>query len=1134
MKKFFTFFATVATVFGMNAQATMFAVADGEEPEGVATQVVTTTYDKAFDITTVQPTALTPSRKAPAKKVAAAFPSTWTGCVVSYASAAATTWGNSGGNILVKQDDGSVYLGHLIISGSVTQAMATDTEGEYIIPNFQVVGSTTDYGDVVVTAYTVEQRTDDSGTTKNYLVVDSTAVGVKVKAVGPTTLQFEGLWGFSVKEGDNAGAAFYIANGGTVDKSNATMSWKMLGNTTTYSCYIKADQEGDSITITNFGGGGLSFKTALTSRNNTRIGGFTASYQKLTAGVKAFNINGIEYYRMIDASTAKVFVYNSGLLANAEGTKAITWGPWSTNYGSYTSGFLTEGRIDFENEITWPTSKVAEGLKGDGSETNPYLIENNDDWKAVAAASNSGVDFNGQFVKLAADLDFSNDSVPAIGSSASPFFGTFDGGNHTVTANLTTSNSCQGLIGVLDGTVKNLNAAGVFNFENVSCGSIVGAAHANSVIENCSSSAHLTLGASSTAVGGIAGHVNFRTVFRNCHFSGIMDINTTKTSAWIAGVAGYGYCADFYNCTNTGTMNVNNTTVDCVSGINAYTMYSYYENCLNYADIKAAKWVAGISGYSHTIGTSSAKNCYNFGNITTTVASGNYATAGVFGYMMYGGTYEDCQNYGNVTCTGAGGYIGGVFANYRGSADYSYIKVKKCYNGGTITGNGGNFIGGVAGFAFGVAMDSCYNFGNIVSNGTAYNKGSSVGGVIGQYQSFASDTTYFKTPVTNCGNMGKVTSKSTWTGGVVGNFATHNDLVNCWNAGKVTALNRSGGIVGYSAYEAGMKGCFNVGDVTLTATTKGIGTAANSGVSGLLGYGSNDIVDCYNAGTITGNGRAAGILGWPYHNTTATYKDHIWYTPSIRNCYNVGKIVADADSCGNILGVHTVNNGTLWRPEAANYQYKDTIENVMYLKGMAPGAITGEAANPEVGYTARELCQQLPSDNFVSVGDYCYPILKAFKDSPFAKAFAVAAVPAEDEADPSVITKDFFIGNPGDVEITSSYAGLSFDGTNAVFDGTPYEGEIVITVTPVLAVTSAPARVKATEDDMMELPANEIVINVKYDGQATGVKDLDADKAVKSVRYYNLNGAQMLEPAGACIKVLEFVDGTHKAVKVIK
>ncbi|MBQ0069391.1 MAG: hypothetical protein KBT09_06510 [Bacteroidales bacterium] len=1126
MKKYFSFLAMVATAFFMNAQVAMLATADDAEPDGVTTQVVemSTTYNTPYDLATLHVNAVQQPSKAPAKKVTPAFPADWTTYIASYKSAATASFADGGGAVQMKQSNGEVGIGNLFLTGSLAVAKPTATEGVYEIPAFQVVGTTVEYGDAVAVPFKVVQQTDAAGKVTNVLAIDSVASGVKVKITSPTSLEFEGLFGYVVKEGESAGAAFYVANGGKIVQPNGMMTWKKLNDDTVYKTVVNATQNGDQFTIINLGGGGIEFTTTLTSRKEVKIGGYPVFYQKLANQFRAFNVSGIEYS---NPALEKVYLYNTSLMANAEGDKAITWGPWSAVYSSYTSGYLTEGRIDFDNPITWPEPKTAQGLKGEGTEASPYLIDNNDDWKAVAAASNSGVEFKGQYVKLMADLDFTNDSLPAIGTATTAFYGTFDGGGHTVTAKLTTSSNNQGLIGTLaGGVVKNLNAAGEFNFSGTNSASIVGAARNNSTIENCSSTAHVTLGENSTAGGGVIGFCNFKSVIRNCHFKGVLDVNTNKGSSWVAGVCGYGYCTNFYDCSNEGQINITHTdVVEGVGGINGYTMFSDYENCFNTADITASKWVAGISGYSHTVGSSNAKNCYNTGNITSTVASGNYATAGLFAYMMYGGTYENCYNTGNVTAQGAAAYVGGLFAHYRGSSDYSYITLKNCYNTGNVTANGGNYVGGVAGFAYAASMDACYNTGKVVSNGTAYNKGNSVGGVIGQYQSFTADSTFFKTQITNCYNVGEIESKSAWAGGLIGNFATHNTVANCWNAGKVTALNRSAGLVGYSAYEARIQSSFNVGDVTLTATTKGIGTAANSGAAGILGYGASDLSDCYNTGTITGNGRIAGILAWPYHNTTATYKDHIYYTPSVRNSYNIGKIVADADSCGNIVGVHTFNNGTMWRPDGSNYQYKDTLENVMYLEGMCLGAITGEATNPEVGYDTRQLCQQLPSDKYVSVSDYCFPVLATFKDNAYAKVYAVAVVPSEDEEDPEVITQNFNVGHPAGVEITSSYAGLTIEGTTAKFNGDAYEGEIVLTVAPATTVKNA-------EGDGQPQPVRQIVLNVKVE-QSTGVKDIDS-KEVKSVRYYNLNGAQMLEPTGACIQVLEYSDGSQKAVKVIK
>ncbi len=1139
MRKIFTFFAAIVMACGVNAQVVLPTVEADSEPEAIATEVVdmTTTFSTAHSLADLPITTPRLIQKAPAHKVAAVFPTEWTNFIVSYKTAVSTLFADGGGLVKIQQVGGKINIANLFVNGTVVSASPTETEGVYEIPNFQVVGTTTEYGDVVVVPFKFVETTNASGAPVTALVVDSTATGVKVVATSANSLQFEGMFGFIVKEGESAGGAFYVTQAAKIIPSNAVMSWKARGEDTNYRTLMNVSQVADTLIFVNFGGGGLEFSAPLTSRKSVKIGGNPCFYSKVMTAFKPFNIAGIEYY---NENTGKVYLYNTGLYASAsaEDNNVLEWGAWSAYYSSYTVGFLTEGKIQCNAGINWPEPKMAQGLKGEGTEQSPYLIENNDDWKAVAAASNSGVEFYNQFVKLTANLDFSNDSLPAIGSKNTPFYGTFDGDMHFVKANLTTNAQSQGLIGVLSGgTVKNLNAEGEFNFGSTYSAPVVGTAFANSTIDNCISTAHVTLSEVSTSCGGVVGFCNFGSVIRNCQFSGVLDINTNKASSYIAGVCGYGYGTKFYNCSNLGTMNVTHPeTVDCLAGINGYSLFSEYEDCHNSADIIASKWVAGISGYNHTAGSCKAKNCYNTGNITSTVASGNYAVAGCFSYMLYGGVYENCFNLGNVTAQGAQPYVGGVFAHYRGSADLGAITISNCFNSGNVTANGGNYVGGLAGFAYAANVDNCYNTGKITSNGTAYNKGSSTGGLIGQYQSFTADTTFFTTAITNSYNLGEVVSNSTWTGGLVGNFGSHNSIINCWNAGNVTGFNRSAGLVGYSAFASRIKECFNLGDVTLTATTKGTGSAANSGGGGIVGYASSDVSDCYNAGTITGNGRMAGIFAWPYHNTSASLKDDWRYTPSIRNSVNYGKIVADADSCGNIVGIHTSNNGTMWRTpetpkdETGCYVNTDTIENVMYLEGACPGAITGEATNPEIGYSARALCSVLPSDKFCHVGDFCYPVLIANADEDYARIYSVAVVPADNEPDPEYITCDFNIGHPAGVDIASSYDGVSIEGNSVKFDGRPYEGEIVFTLTnPRIELSKKKVGTKAYHPI-----ERKIVVNVKYDGAPSGVVDVNANKEIQQVRYYNLNGALIPEASGACIKVVTYTDGTTQAQKLIK
>jgi len=50
----------------------------------------------------------------------------------------------------------------------------------------------------------------------------------------------------------------------------------------------------------------------------------------------------------------------------------------------------------------------------------------------------------------------------------------------------------------------------------------------------------------------------------------------------------------------------------------------------------------------------------------------------------------------------------------------------------------------------------------------------------------------------------------------------------------------------------------------------------------------------------------------------------------------------------------------------------------------------------------------------------------------------------------------------------------------------------------------------------------------------TGVNEMNADKTVANVRYFNVAGQEMAQPEGMTIKVTTYTDGTSNAVKVVK
>jgi len=466
-----------------------------------------------------------------------------------------------------------------------------------------------------------------------------------------------------------------------------------------------------------------------------------------------------------------------------------------------------------------------------------------------------------------------------------------------------------------------------------------------------------------------------------------------------------------------------------------------------------------------------------------------------------------------VGCSSAGGVIG----RYIGAASDDIERamlLKRCYNTGNITAtaSANMTLGGVMGFGNVVAMDSCWN------SGTVTNLQYSCGGIIGQIQNRSSLSS-----VTNCYNLGEVKGGN-WVGGIAGNAAFDRPIDNCWNAGTITAKNRFGGIVGYSGYGARISRCFNVGEVLSTSATAGLGTNAGHTIGGIAGDYAGYITDSYNAGGLRGVSRVGGIMGSAYRTGDQDNPNYVHY---LSGCYNIGEFTrVRADSCGHIVGVHMQKNGSVWREHGFKIngelaQYVDTLLNCHYLNTINTKAIVEPAADQH-GHNAARMCQTIISDSYTSPGDYCYPILTTQTENPYALLYALAIVPAEEDTGGTTITADFHVGAPEGVTWTSSYSGLVFSGNDALFTSEPYEGKVTLTATIDPAVFSK--RVEAADGPL----ARQFVIQVNKP-ITTAIGEVKANKQVKAVRYYNLQGEQVQCPdgySGILIRVTDYSDGT--------
>lgn len=122
-------------------------------------------------------------------------------------------------------------------------------------------------------------------------------------------------------------------------------------------------------------------------------------------------------------------------------------------------------------------------FSGSGTQQNPYLIENENDWTNTFVSSTNTNSYQGEYWKLDADLTV---SAMASENAGYPFKGHFDGGGHTVTLNISASSQKVGLFRYVDGaTFTNLVLEGSVTNEDVYAASLVGDATGKTTISNC-------------------------------------------------------------------------------------------------------------------------------------------------------------------------------------------------------------------------------------------------------------------------------------------------------------------------------------------------------------------------------------------------------------------------------------------------------------------------------------------------------------------------------------------------------------------------------------------------------------------------------------------------------------------------
>ena len=346
-----------------------------------------------------------------------------------------------------------------------------------------------------------------------------------------------------------------------------------------------------------------------------------------------------------------------------------------------------------------PTAALAAPASGgSGTEADPYLIATAQDLADFRDAVNGSAKKSTSKLcaKLTANIDLSTlgdrDWTPIgyyTGYSDCVYYGgTFDGGGFTISGlSINSTAQYQALFGyVKDGTIKDLTVAGSVTTSTTSsayAAGIVGYGYPVTLI-NCVNQATVTATKKGYAAG-VAAYAYTGSTITGCTNQGAVS----GCGGYLGGIVGTASGAIITNCINNGDIvdsMLSATYPYCVGGIaGSATSASRITNCGNTGAVTShLKNTGGVVGYF----AGTAEKCFNSGNVT-----GIYATGGIVGNISSANTsVTDCYNTGNILCnapttlykdSNAKG-VGGIVGN-PGSTSSADCTVKNCYNAGTVT-----------------------------------------------------------------------------------------------------------------------------------------------------------------------------------------------------------------------------------------------------------------------------------------------------------------------------------------------------------------------------------------------------------------------------------------------------------------
>ena len=350
------------------------------------------------------------------------------------------------------------------------------------------------------------------------------------------------------------------------------------------------------------------------------------------------------------------------------------------------------------------------------------------------------------------------------------------------------------------------------------------------------------------------------------------------------------------NCTNYADINNIWSMAAGVyyNGLTGY-MSSTLENCKNYG--KIVGW--GVAGGVAVLNRGVFRNCYNYGNVSTTSTSTGSSSTNLAGGVASPNNYEpanptfefySCGNEGNIT---AGKTASGIYAFESGRGSMGNSKFENCYNRGAITSKDGSALG----ISYlGKGVKSCVNYGQVSGKNGSAGLFISVK-LLSNYECFKDFANYGNVKSSNnsacglffslnftsgqkllmygCSNYGKISGN--YACGLVGISGMCNlTLRNCENYGHITSSVYACGFMrveGNSDTIINIENCANFGNVQ-SQNNRAMGFAVGS-----LSHVRLAIRNCLSAGDING-----GLYYAPFYQTAGVSSLVATVKNSIADC----------------------------------------------------------------------------------------------------------------------------------------------------------------------------------------------------------------------------------------------------------